>query len=390
MTDEAPWICIIGGGKSQAPFISATASLGARTLVFDGDAKAPGRELADRFVAVSTHDTAAVLNHLDGFDGGPPAGCFTYSSFEQALTTTAAVVERYGLFGLTTEALHRTWSKAQMRAHLDAAGVATPAWRRAESAADLEEFLADHPRAIIKPARGGVGSAGVALVDEGTGDAADVLGAACEISSDGTAIAEEYLEGEEYSVDGWVTRGEVHVLATSRKHTDPERFVIEGYVFDSREESPFSDFAAGVVAALALDNTFFSLDVLATSSAPVVLDAGPLLDAKVDRLLHHAGVDVYAIPTATALGNEIDPGAMRFGAHGLRFLYADSPGTIAKVHSGEPAVALELEKEPGEEVVPPRSVADTIGWVYATGDSATSVWEALSSLDFEELVEVSP
>ncbi len=389
MTEEAPWICIIGGGKSQAPFISAASALGARTLVFDGDANAPGRELADRFVGVSTHDTAAVLNHLHGFDGGPPAGCFTYSSFEQALTTTAAVVERYGLFGLTTEALHRTWSKAQMRAHLDAAGVATPAWRRAEGAADLDEFLADHPRAIVKPARGGVGSAGVALVDEAA-DAAALLAAACEISSDGTAIAEEYLEGEEYSIDGWVTRGEAHVVATSRKHTDPDRFVIDGYVFDSREESPFSDLAAGVVAALALDNTFFSLDVLATTSGPVVLDAGPLLDAKVDRLLHHAGVDVYSIPTATALGNEMDPGAVRPGAHGLRFLYTDRPGAMTRVHPGEPEVVLELEKQPGEEVTAPRSVADTIGWVYATGESAASVWEALSSLDSEELVEVSP
>ena len=127
MIDEA-WICVIGGGKSQAPFISAAESLGARTLVFDGDPAAPGGELADRFVAVSTHDTAAVLNHLDGFDGGPLAGCFTYSSYEQALTTTAAVVERHGLVGLTTEALHRTWSKAQMRAHLDAVGIATPTY----------------------------------------------------------------------------------------------------------------------------------------------------------------------------------------------------------------------------------------------------------------------
>ncbi len=101
MTGEPPWVCIIGGGKSQVPFIEAARAQGARTLVFDGDPAAPAREIADRFVPISTHDTAGVLEHCEGLDDGPLSGCFTYSSYEQALVTTAAVVERFGLRGRT-------------------------------------------------------------------------------------------------------------------------------------------------------------------------------------------------------------------------------------------------------------------------------------------------
>ncbi len=401
MTGEHPWVCIIGGGKSQVPFIEAAAAEGARSLVFDGDPAAPAREIADRFVPISTHDTAGVLEHCEGFDDGPPVGCFTYSSYEQALVTTAAVVERFGLRGLTSEALHRTSSKPRMRAHLSNSGVAVPAWQRTVDAGELAAFRADHGTVMVKPARGGVGSAGVALIDDATADAIGLLETACSLSSDGAAILEEFLEGDEYSIDGYVVGGSVRVLATSRKHTRGDHFVIEGYVFDREEVADpsgrFGALAARTIGALALDDTFFSLDVLFTADGPVVLDAGPLLDAKMDRLLWHSGIDVYRIPTAAALG-QLDSGPeeapARPGAHGLRFLYADRPGTLGRAAPGEfvdedgVRLVFELEREVGSAVAPPTSVADTIGWLYATGENPSAVWATLGDVEVDRYVGV--
>ena len=82
MTDT--WVCVIGGGRSQVPFIEAAGERGLNTVVFDRDPDAPAKDIATEFVAMSTHDTDGVIAHLDEHPRDL-AGCFTYSSFEGAL-----------------------------------------------------------------------------------------------------------------------------------------------------------------------------------------------------------------------------------------------------------------------------------------------------------------
>ncbi len=385
------------------PFIEAAAGRGLSTVVFDVDSEAAAKAVATEFVTMSTHDTDGVIAHLER-TGRDLVGCFAYSSYEGALRTATAVVDRFGVRGLTTEAFTRTSSKLMMRYHLTNAGILVPDWERISDPVHLEEFISRHGRVMVKPARGSVGSEGVAVLEAGASDATAVLSRACDISSDQLAIVESYIDGAEYTVDGFVLDGEVHVLSVGRKHSGGPnaRFVVAGYVMGdsavhTAEETELESLAAATVAALAMDNTYFSLDVLTADGVFFVIDAGPLLDAKIDRLLHHAGVNVYDIASGIAVGGPILVSKPGSGCHGLRFLYADRSGILGRVmsgrftasdDSGEIQIVLEMGKGTGDGFRSPQSVADVLGWVCASGTDADGLWSTLARVDLVDYIEL--
>ncbi len=389
------WVWVIGGGRSQIPFIEAAGERGLNTVVFDRDPGAPAKQIATEFVAMSTHDTDGVIAYLEDHPRDL-VGCFTYSSFEGALITTTEVVGHFGVRGLTADAFGRTSLKSEMRRHLKDAGLPVPAWERIEDLVTLEEFRGREGRVMIKPAQGSVGSEGVAVLDLDAADSAEILARACGISSDGMAIVESFIEGPEYSVDGFVLDGQAQVLAVSRKHSGGPSapFVIGGFVIDGmRSDAGLTSMAGATLAALTLDDSYFSLDVIESGGGFLVIDAGPLLDAKVDRLLHHGGVNVYGIAADIALGHIPDLLTLGSGAHGLRFLYADGPGILLSAEPGRfehggSEMVLEMEKAAGDRVRTPQSVSDVLGWVCASGSDADQVWTALSTFDPSDRIQL--
>jgi glutathione synthase/RimK-type ligase-like ATP-grasp enzyme len=371
------------------PFIAAARDRGFATVVFDRDPAAPGAAHAAVFHPVSTHDTRAVLQALDGLD---LAGCFTYSSYEGALLTTAAVVERHDLRGLTRVALDRMWDKPAMLEALGAAGLAVHPWTVTEDPAVLTSFLAEHGRVVVKPARGGVGSAGVTLADHGSIDAAAAVDRAVAEGSDGQALLEAHVAGTEYGIDGVVSGGEVTVMAVSRKHTLPESPVMAGFATASPRDpgaGAAAEVAPAAIGAAGLDDSFFSLDVIVGDRGAFVVDVGPLLDAKIDRALDLAGLDPYgvAIDLVTTGRPEIGSAA----SFAVRFLYAATAGTVSSAVPGQVGGAvLELERAVGDEVAPPGSIADVLGWMIATGDDGVSLWNRLAGIDLTGRITVTP
>jgi hypothetical protein len=385
------WMCVIGGSRSHVPFIEACLVRGFDTLVIDVDPAAAGRSIATEFVEMSTHNTAGVIAHLEA-GGYDLAGCFTYSSYEAALRTTATVVERFDLRGLRLPALERMWSKPDMLRALAAANRPTTTWLVTADPEEASSILADHGRAVVKPSRGGVGSAGVTVLDRGT-DVGAAVRSAVEGSSDGMALIETFIDGPEYSVDGFVNDGSTVVLAVSHKHTLGDGPLMEGFssVADPDLVDQLAGLASDVVAAAGLDHCYFSLDVISGDEL-FVIDVGPLLDAKVDRMLHHAGVDVYGVAPDVAAGNAGQRSASTASA--LRFLYADGDGVLGTAIEGPIDVphgtgALEFEREAGDSVGVPRSVGDIIGWVAAAGADGAELWADLVALDLSGRFEVA-
>jgi len=328
-------------------------------------------------------------------------GCFTYSSFEGALLTTSAVVARFGVRGLRREALDRMWSKPEMLRALDSAGLATTDWMVTSDPVELGEFAARHGAAIIKPARGGIGSVGVSFVAAGTERIEDLVTKACAASSDGLALVERFLSGNEYSVDGYVSGGTAVVLSVSRKSSLGAEggFVMVGFVtgpgaIQEDVASALTGLAEPVVSAAGLDDSYFSLDVIESDGALFVIDVGPLLDAKIDRLLHHAGVDVYGVASDIGLGAPIAGALSLDRAHALRFIYASELGVLAvglagRVNTQVGSAHLEFEKAVGDQVRPPESVADVVAWVIGSGSDARLVEADLFLLDLSDRIVIS-
>ena len=403
------WLCVVGGSASHVPFVQRAEEQGIATIVIDRNADAPARRYATRFEAISTHDGELAVSLLESLGAKINLrGCFTYSSFEPALATAALIVDRFKLKGSSSSVQQLVSDKLAWRKRLEATGVQVPAWVASSVPAEVMAFSSEHGDVIVKPGRGTAGSSGVALLRDGI-DVQALISNAKQASTDGSVLVESFCYGLEFSVDGCVSGGNCQVLALSRKHT--KRYgsgvLPDGFVIDYHHPSVASlrdrvqELLEAVVYALRLDDTFVSLDVLVSGSALVVIDVGLLLDAKIDRLLHFVGVDVYGLAVSLAMG-QVDafegPSTPISETCGLRFLYSSVAGQIhgidedrcfsANTDGQASGIRIEAEQAVGDAVRPPRSLADVVAVAYATGVSAELVWRDLLDVELDEYVTI--
>jgi predicted ATP-grasp superfamily ATP-dependent carboligase len=400
---NGPWVCIIGGSFSQVPYIRAANNLGYNTLVFDRDFNAPGADYATRFIAISTHDNDKILGTIAKISENIYlAGCLTSSAHHKALSTTAAVVEEFDLIGSNTDAANLTNNKKLMKECLKSNNIMTPAYCCIDYTVDAGKFLASYSTAIMKPSSGGTGSAGIRIIANGQLHLQDFNQTQVE-SLDNHVILEEYFPGQEYSIDGFVNKGKVNILSVSLKYTNGPagNFTIDGFAtgnkIDDKVFTSMYDIADKVVIALKLDNTFFSIDAIIGEKEIAVVDVGLLLDAKIDRLIFFAGLDIYTLRIRLAT-NSLDEKNEQYlvNDHGyaLKFFYPDSSGYLyyndknIEMLRRKHELCFERQRLSGDYVSKPASLSDTIGWVIAKGEDYSQAWSLVSSINSDSIFSV--
>lgn len=395
---------VIGGSASQVPFVEAALGLGLDVVVFDRDRGSPCASLASGFFNLSTHDLAGIEKACDSLkEKAGLAGIMTYSSDKEPLLIVARLAEKYGLLSFSVEAVESCLDKAAVM-RLWKGSVPVPgscAFNDVELALKMTDLdsLNSH---IVKPSAGTQGSLGVSLVNSGA-ELKGAFAAAKKLSADGAVIVEDYCEGRQFSVDGIVVKGEPRVFAVSEKFTSGKDggFVIKGFAAGRAAEddpgftgniSSIEGVSIKAARALKIDNSFFSVDLILTTHGPVVIECGVLLDAKIDRLLSFAGIDIYGLFCGVVTGR----GAAGFerltgGGAALVFFFAERTGRLDRgddVRSGEDYL-VEWERRDGDSVRPPESIADTLGWVIAKGEDRKEAYakalEASEGLSFRVL-----
>ncbi|MCW8916122.1 MAG: ATP-grasp domain-containing protein [Magnetovibrio sp.] len=352
-------IVIIGGGKSQLPFIRAAQDLGFRTIVFDLNADCPGATVADLFYIQSIRETTPLVGRIRTLSKDHDiAGVMTYSAHEHTLMAVALACEHLGLPSFSTASLATMMDKTRMKTCFTAAGIPTAQWLTTDKFDDAATFV--RGPIIVKPAKGAQGSQGVALV-ENTDELRRHFDQAAFVSTDGKVVLEEYLQGPEYSVDGIIINGTPHTLSLRQKHSlgAEHGFVMSG--FTAAPPNPILEATAlQAVGALDLNNSMFSIDVIDSPQGPKIIECGVMLDCKIDRLLYFDGIDIYKILIQLITGYEptIDNTPT---VHDLRFMFAQTTGTLNILAPDTPGV--EWEQSQGSAVTSPKSISDVIGWV---------------------------
>jgi phosphoribosylaminoimidazole carboxylase (NCAIR synthetase) len=362
---------VIGGGPSQAPFASAAKELDFEVVVIDLDPSCPGAVVANRFFPLSAREPAPIVAVSDDLAAsGELAGVMTYSAHPGALRAAAAVAARHDLPCFSEEALEVCLDKRELKSRLVAHGVPTPASVHTADAGEALGLLDSAGEVIVKPAAESRGSVAVSLATD-VASLTRAVAAAAACSSDGAALVEERCRGRELAVGGHVCEGEVTILAAAEKITGGARggFVMTGFVAGGEAPSArVEEVARDVVAALGIDDSFFTVDLIVTDRGPVVLEAGVLLDAKIDRLLLHGGVDPYRYFCRRAARLPTPPPILE-SALSLRFLFAESAGGLRILSPSVEGGIVEWERHDGDAVRPPESIADTVGWVITKGEN---------------------
>jgi biotin carboxylase len=391
---------LAGGSRSQLGLLEQARALGHAVCVIDGAETAPLLAEADHRIVRSFADVKGVLAELEQL-GIEPIAVATMGS-DQAVLPTARLAERLGLPGLPVRTAEIVADKRRMRAAFEAAGVASPPGRDIAGAdqAALDEVGLP---AVVKPVDGS-GQRGVSEIRR-----PDELPAAVEralaASRTGAAVLERYVEGDEYTVNGFLLDGEYFPMSVTQRllHPPPPLGVCIAHRYPSRfdGEHGLFELAHAASAAVGIESGPSYVQMRVDAGRPWVIEVGARLgggkDAELAKLV--TGFDAIRANVLWALdeltSEDLATREPLAPCGQVRFVVAP-PGRIARLDAA-PALELEGVHEAGfywQEgmVLPPlTSGAERLGYLLLTApdevelDARTE--QALSALVIEIAAE---
>lgn len=214
-------IVIIGANDFQNQLILKAKSLGYETHVFAWEEGAVGKYTADYFYPISITEKEIILKKCRELN---PDGVCSIAS-DLASVTVNYVAENLGLTCNQTRYTDIQTNKYKMRKALQSAGISCPKFVLADGSFHRDQITDFRFPIIVKPTDRS-GSRCVTKLKTADG-IENAVSNACQVSFEKKAIIEEYIEGDEYSMESISFHGEHHYLATTKKFTTGAPHFIE-------------------------------------------------------------------------------------------------------------------------------------------------------------------
>jgi len=213
-------LAIIGASYLQLPLIEKAKEMGYTTHVFAWAANDVGEDAADHFYPVSIVEKEAICEQCAqiGIDG------ICSIASDLAAITVNYVAEKLGLCGNSMEATLKSTNKHLMRRAFEAGGDPSPKSMLVSEDADLSVLDLTYP-VIVKPTDRS-GSRGIFKV-ECADDLVPAVSAAAASGFEKKVLIEEFVQGDEYSVECISYYGKHHFLAMTKKYTTGAPHFIE-------------------------------------------------------------------------------------------------------------------------------------------------------------------
>ena len=205
---------LTGGSRSQLGLLEQARALGHEVCVVDGSDRAPLLAEADHAIVRSFTDVNGVIGELQA-RGIEPVAVATMGS-DQAVLPTAQLAERLGLPGLPVDTARTVADKRRMRAAFERAKVRCPKGREAAGFEEAEQaFHQLGAPVVVKPVDGSA-QRGVTEVRK-EGELAPAVDRALAASKAGAIVLEQYLVGEEFTVNGFLLEGDYFPMSVTQR-----------------------------------------------------------------------------------------------------------------------------------------------------------------------------
>lgn len=378
---------ILGASALQVPAIKKAKEMGYEIISVDYDPEAVGFELADVKLVVSTLDQEEVLRQARIYN---PDVIITSTS-DGPVRTAAYVNEKMGKQpDLAYEDSLCATIKSYMRERLKECGVPIPQFYVVNDAFEFQEAVQElQGDMIVKPADN-AGSRGVVLLkkDPVTGktqpeDILSVYEYSKSNSRNGVVMVEEFMEGEEVSVESMTVNGETTIITITDKLTTPPPYFVElGHAEPSRHpieiQEKIREITMQAVKAIRLQNGSSHTEIKLTKDGPKIVElaarlGGDFITSKLVPL--STGVDMVGNSVVLATGGKVDLAKKWNKGAAIRFISGES-GIIAGIDIPKEAYKLPgieeivLYKKVGDVVDGTKSSNDRLGHVIATGKDA--------------------
>ncbi|MEV3857608.1 ATP-grasp domain-containing protein [Streptomyces sp. NPDC050095] len=266
-------------------------------------------------------------------------GVLTWNEWH--LVPTARLAAHLGLPGNTPEAMRTCRNKALARAAFarhqvpSAAAVAVTTVREAQRAARAIGYPV-----VLKPAAQAASSGVIrATSEQHLADAYAFAAAATgrHARDDGTVLVEEYLDGDEVSVECVTHRGRTQAVAVTRKSLGPAPYFEEiGHLVDAADPllAQVAPVAEAAVQALGITTGVQHVELRLTPTGPRLIEVnGRIGGDLISRLVREAtGLDLPRIAADLALGKTPDLTATRRACAAVHLLYPSVSGTVIARH----------------------------------------------------------
>ncbi|MEV6235404.1 ATP-grasp domain-containing protein [Lentzea sp. NPDC051838] len=312
-------------------------------------------------------------------------------AIEYATPFAARLAERYGLPGATFGAAQIMRDKALLRQVTAAAGIRNPESRRVTSPAEVLEFMGGHESIVLKPSNRQA-AVGTQVIHDP--DDIEQAWAHCTAQDEGifvpdrpmelSMLAEEFVEGEEFSVEMLVRDGTPLWANTTGKQLVPGPLPVElAHIVPADIPSALDELlkeeTARVIDAAGFRDGIVHCEWIVSDGVPHLVEcAGRLAgDGILDVIQLAYPVELLRCYYAVLKGEDPPcelPSRAKSGA-AVRFLTIE-PGVVESVDGVEEARQLDgvhllqVTVAPGEKFDGLRSSWDRAGIVMATGDTA--------------------
>lgn len=371
-------IFILGASDLQLPAIKEAQKMGLRVGVADYNPNAVGVKFADKFYAVSTNDPEGIVNACRDFNAD---GIMTIAT-DMPMRTIAKVGEQLSLPAISYTSAVKATDKGKMMETFHEHDVPAP-WFKILDSKEAEKGIPASLELpyIIKPVDSS-GSRGVYLVRT-QDEVKDALAYSLSASKIGQVIVEEYLKGDEISVETITISGATHVVAITDKITTGAPYFVElGHTqpskFDATLRPVIEKVAVEAVSAIGIKNGPSHIEMKVYNGKPKLIELGARLGG--DSITSYltplsTGVSMIHATILLALGEVPDINRKFSKAAAIRYIQHNRAGVIRSVSGVEQARTLPnvrevvITRKPGTTIDIINNSINRIGYVITQADT---------------------
>lgn len=384
-------LIIIGAGEEQIRAYKLAKDMGLFVIGTDMNEQAPAFKFADFQLISSTRSIPETLESLEKL----PIFCNIKGVMtigNDCAPTVSAVAEHFSTSAISIKAARNASDKSLMKACFAKAGVPSPKYYLVDSKQNLLDIIHENGFPLVLKPTDGRGSRGVMLL-ENDFDVDFAFDNSLKNSETKQLIVEEFISGDQLSVEGIFVNGKYHGIAFADRNysrlNETKPFIIEdGGVIPSKYEGKILEEITQCIEqasnSLGISEGPVKADIVLNDGQPMIIELAARLSGNY-LASHHLrwafGIDLVKAVINYSLGREIDkneliPTKQKFLA--ARYFFPNE-GIIESI-SGADDVAkdpkvkkLEIFRKPGDYQPKIEANIHRAGIVRCLGDSLDEV-----------------
>lgn len=372
-------ILILGAGQFMIPAIKIAKEMGLTVVVSDRNENAEGFYYSDYHATVDITDIEGTLNVAKKYniDGILPLNDF-------GVKTAAVIADELSLTGISPDTANLCTDKRLMRKTWEKSGVPCPKFKIVKNYSEAKKTADEIGFPVItKPPDTMGGSRGVVKINNSK-ELKEAFEFATSFTKQDSILLEEYVFGDECSVESVVYNSDIHVIAISDKTKLPPPYRVDKSVtyptkHSQKMQNEIKNVTKDAISSLGITNGATHLELSVTDKGIRLFEIGARtggggIIAGIQVPIVY-GVNMMRETIRIALG---EPPEIIFSeklrGSDFRFL-TPKPGTLKRISGVKKALSLEnvvtgaCFVKPGDIVREVRSGNDRSGYVVTRGES---------------------